>query len=193
MWRMVDRSTTARWDPGRLAVAVVATVFSLAGLLELASGTGGALPANDAVHLLLGVIGLAVARGEHGARTYLIAGGVVYFLWHYGGPIVLSDSLGASLGTVPIKLTTVNDWLNLWLAVSMIVLACLTGDRRPARQYAAREPAEPVEPVDLSTLTVSWRQVRPSAAIPSARPRRVRASAGSRPSAPGRTGYGYVI
>jgi hypothetical protein len=188
----MDRSTTARWDPGRLADAVVAMVFSLAGLLELASGTGGALPANDAVHLLLGVTGLAVARGEHGARTYLIAGGVVYFLWHYGGPIVLSDSLGA----VPLELTTVNDWLNLWLAVSMIALACLTGDRRPAREPAARasaEPAEPVELVDLSPLSVSWRQVRVSAAIPSARPRRVRASAGSRPSAPGRTGYGYVI
>jgi hypothetical protein len=189
MGRMVDRSTAARWDPGRLAVAVVATVFSLAGLLELASGTGGAPPGNDAVHLLLGVIGLAVARGEHGARTYLIAGGVVYFLWHYGGPIVLSDSLGA----VPLALTTVNDWLNLWLAVSMIALACLTGDRRPAREPAVREAAEPVAPSDLSALSVSWRQVRPSAAIPSARPRQVRARAGNRPSAPGRTGYGYVI
>lgn len=184
---MVDRSMAPRWDPGRLAVGVVAMVFSLAGVLELASGTGGALPANDAVHLLLGMTGLAVARGQHGARTYLIAGGVVYFLWHYGGPIVLSDSLAP----VPIKLTTVNDWLNLWLAVSMIALACLTGDRpRQAREPAMRERAEPAEPAALS---VSWRDVRVSAAIPSARPRRVRVSAGSRPSAPGRAGYGYVI
>lgn len=187
---MVDRSTAARWDPGRLAVGVVATVFSLAGLLELASGTGSALPANDAVHLMLGVIGLAVARGQLGARTYLIAGGVVYFLWHYGGPIVLSDSLGP----VPIKLTTVNDWLNLWLAVSMIALACLTGDRpQRAREPVAQQVAEPVELSDLSVLSVSSRPIRVSAAIPSARPRRVRVSAGSRPSAPGRTGYGYVI
>jgi hypothetical protein len=165
-------------DPGRLAVGVVAAVFFVAGVLGLASGTsaGITLPANDAVHLVLGVTGLAVARSTHGARTYLIAGGVVYFLWHYGGPVVFTD------GAVPIRLETVNDWLNLWLAVSMIALACLTGDRHRPADESTRDAAE---------LSVSWRQLRVSAAIPSAHPRRPRPAAGSRPPAPGR--YGYVI
>ena len=177
------RGSAVRWDPVRLAVAVVAAVFFLAGVLGLASGTSGGfvLPANDAVHLVLGVTGLAVARSPHGARTYLIAGGVVYFLWHYGGPVVLSD------GAVPIRLVTVNDWLNLWLAVSMIALACLAGDRhRPARESVG-------EGVEMSMLSVSWRQVRVTAAAPSAHPRRPRPPAGNRPPAPGRNAYGCVI
>ncbi len=185
---MVDRGdmgyrggngTGARWDPGRLAVGVVASVFFLAGVLGLTSATGGGVPlpaANDAVHLALGVIGLAVARSSHGARTFLIAGGVVYFLWHYGGAVVLDG------GPAPLAPSTANDWLNLWLAVSMIALACLAGDRpRPARA-AEREAAE---------LSVSWRQVRVPAAVPSARPRHPRPPAGRRPPAPGRAAYRY--
>lgn len=175
---MVGMGDGVRWDPGRLAVAVVAAVFFLAGVLGLASGTRSALPASDAVHLVLGVTGLAVARGGHGARFYLIAGGVVYFLWHYGGPVMLADT------TAPLQLTTVNDWLNLWLAISMIALACLVSDRRRPVSESTRDGVE---------LAVSWRQVRVSASTPSPRPRRPRPAAGSRPPAPGRTAYGYVI
>ncbi|WP_291413727.1 DUF4383 domain-containing protein [Actinophytocola sp.] len=172
---MVNTGSGARWDPGRLAVGVVAAVFFLAGVLGVASGTGFGVPlaaANDAVHLVLGVSGLAVARSRHGARTFLIAGGVVYFLWLYGGAVVLTD------GAAPTSPSTVNDWLNMWLAVSMIALACLVGDRQRSDRAEAARAAE---------LSASWRQVRVSAAGPSARPRRPRPAAGSRPPAPGRS------
>ncbi|HEY0449677.1 DUF4383 domain-containing protein [Actinophytocola sp.] len=174
---MVNTGTPALWDPGRVAVGVVAAVFFLAGVLGLVSGASFGVPVaagNDAVHLALGVTGLAMARSARGSRTFLIAGGVVYFLWHYGGAIVLTN------GTAPISLDTVNDWLNLWLAVSMIALACLVGDRR-------REPS--TETGRESQLSLTWREVRASTAGPTARPRRPRPAAGSRPPAPGRSVY----
>jgi Domain of unknown function (DUF4383) len=170
----------ARWNPGRLAVEVIAAVFVVAGVLGLAAGSGlgtslGGLPgAGDAVHLALGFAGLAAARSPRGARTYLITGGVVYFVWHYGGAMVLTD------GAAPVTFTTVNDWLNLWLAASMIALACLVGERRTAQPAAAGRAAE---------LSVYWRQERAPAAIPSTRPRRPHPAAGNRPVAPGRGLY----
>ncbi len=168
----------ARWNPGRLAVEVIAAVFVVAGVLGLASGGGslaGPLTTGDAVHLALGFAGLAAARSSRAARIFLISGGVVYFLWHYGGgAVVLTD------GAAPITLTTVNDGLNLGLAVSMIALACLVGDRhRPVAASAGR----------AAELEVSWREARVPAAVPSARPRRPRPAAGSRPPAPGRDTY----
>lgn len=161
----------ARWNRGRLAAEVIAVVFVVAGVLGLVSGSGvgGPLVAGDAVHLVLGFAGLAAARSARGARAFLISGGVVFFLWHYGGAVVLTER------AAPVTLTTVNDWLNLWLAASMIALACLVGDG-PAR---GRE----------TELPVSWREVRLPAAVPSARPRRARPAAGSRPPAPGRGAY----
>jgi len=165
----------ARWNPGRLAVEVIAAVFVVAGVLGLASGSlGGPMGAGDAVHLALGFAGLAAARSPRGARTYLIAGGVVYFVWHYGGAMVLTD------GAAPITFTTVNDWLNLWLAASMIALACLVGERRTAQPAGTGRAAE---------LSVYWRQERVPAAIPSTRPRRPHPAAGNRPIAPGRGLY----
>ncbi|HEV7651656.1 MAG TPA: DUF4383 domain-containing protein [Actinophytocola sp.] len=166
----------ARWNPGRLAVEVIAAVFVVAGVLGLASGSGlgGPLAAGDAVHLALGFAGLAAARSPRAARMYLIAGGVVYFVWHYGGAMVLTD------GAAPITFTTVNDWLNLWLVASMIALACLVGERRAPQAAAAGGGAE---------LSVYWRRVRVPAAIPSTRPRRPHPAAGNRPLAPGRGLY----
>ena len=75
-----------------------------------------------------------------------------------------------------------NDWLNLWLAVSMIALACLVGDRRHAAPASDHRGAE---------LSVSWRRVRVPAALPSTRPRRSARPAGSRPPAPRRGPYVY--
>ncbi|MGH3762206.1 DUF4383 domain-containing protein [Actinophytocola sp.] len=166
----------ARWNPGRLAVEVIAALFVVAGVLGLGSSSALTAP-DDAVHLALGLAGLAAARSPRGGRTFLITGGVVFFLWHYGGAVVRTE------GAAPVSLTTVDDWLNVWLAVSMIALACFVGDRRgPARAAIRQYGAE---------LSVSWRQVRVPAAYPSARPRRPRPPAGSHPPAPGRGVYGF--
>jgi len=81
----------AHRNPGRLAVEVIAAVFVVAGVLGLGKGVGAPLTADGAVHLALGLAGLTAARTTRGARSFLIAGGVVYFLWHYGGAVVLTD------------------------------------------------------------------------------------------------------
>ncbi|MBI5160544.1 MAG: DUF4383 domain-containing protein [Micrococcales bacterium] len=82
---------------------------------------------HNLVHLLFGVLGVALARSSSGARGYLIWGGVVYaVLWLYG-LIVPGDSAG---NFVP--LNGADNWLHLLLAVGMILLGVVLG-RRGAR------------------------------------------------------------
>ncbi|HEX2131887.1 MAG TPA: DUF4383 domain-containing protein [Actinophytocola sp.] len=160
-----------REQTGRLVVAVIAVVFVVAGILGLARDAG--LGVNHLVHLGFGLAGLAVVRSARGSRRYLIGGGVLYVLWHYGAVTVLtSGSAGA--------LSTTNDWLNLWLAASMIALACILGDRPvPARRTREFAPAD--EPS-------RWRRPRAAMSAPSARPRRPRPTAGNRPRLAGAFG-----
>jgi hypothetical protein len=153
-----------REQTGRLVVAVIAVVFVVAGLVGLARGAGFGL--NHLVHLGFGLTGFAVVRSARGSRRYLIGGGVLYVLWHYGAVTVLS---GGSAGA----LSTTNDWLNLWFAASMIALACVLGDQRsPARGRREFDRADEPE---------RWRRTRASVSSPSTRPRRPRPAAGNRP------------
>lgn len=83
---------------------------------------------HNVVHILFGVVGLAVARTASGARTFLIGGGVVYaVLWLYG---VLVDA-DASANFVP--LNDADNWLHLLLAVAMIGLGVALTRGRAAR------------------------------------------------------------
>lgn len=169
----MGESSNVRGAVGRLVVAVIAIVFVLAGVLELAQGpafTVGSV--NPVVHLAFGLTGLAVVRSARGSRRFLIVGGVLYVLWHYGAVTVLTNGSAGSLSTA-------NDWLNLWFAASMIALACIVGERRPAPVPRARELARDENPVP-------WRRER--VATPSARPRRPRPAAGSRPRLAGALG-----
>jgi hypothetical protein len=163
-----------REQTGRLAVAVIATVFLVAGVLgmaHVATFSTGSL--NPLVHLVFGVTGLAVVRSVRGSRRFLIGGGVLYVLWHYGAITVLtSGSAGA--------LSTTNDWLNLWFAASMIALACVVGER-PAPEQRPRQLASAEDPVP-------WRRERAPVAVPSARPPRPRPAAGNRPRLAGALG-----
>ncbi|OLF14027.1 hypothetical protein BLA60_02290 [Actinophytocola xinjiangensis] len=146
-------------------VAVIAVVFLLAGVLGLAEGTVLRTSGlNSVVHLVFGLTGLAVVRSVRGSRRFLIAGGVLYVLWHYGAVTVLTSGSGGALNTA-------NDWLNLWLAASMIALACIVGER-PAPRRRPRQLASVEDPLP-------WRRGR--AAVPSARPPRRRPAAGNRP------------
>jgi hypothetical protein len=133
--------------PVQLAAMVVAAVFLLVGIagfipgittnydqLQFAGHQSGALLLgvfqvsilHNIVHLLFGVAGLAMARTAHGARNYLIGGGVIYaVLWLYG--LLIGDSMPANF--VPMNMA--DDWLHLVLAVGMIALGVLLGrDRR---------------------------------------------------------------
>jgi hypothetical protein len=133
--------------PVQLAAVVVGAVFLLVGIagfipgittnydqLQFAGHQSGALLLgvfqvsilHNIVHLLFGVAGLAMARTAHGARNYLIGGGVIYaVLWLYG--LLIGDSMPANF--VPMNMA--DDWLHLVLAVGMIALGVLLGrDRR---------------------------------------------------------------
>jgi arginine exporter protein ArgO len=133
--------------PVQLAAMIVGAVFLLVGIagfipgittnydqLQFAGHQSGALLLgvfqvsilHNIVHLLFGVAGLAMARTAHGARNYLIGGGVIYaVLWLYG--LLIGDSMPANV--VPMNMA--DDWLHLVLAVAMIALGVLLGrDRR---------------------------------------------------------------
>jgi hypothetical protein len=77
---------------------------------------------HNIVHLLFGIVGLAMARSFSGARAYLIGGGAVYaVLWVYG--LVVDDLSPANF----VPMNTADDWLHLALAAGMILLGVLLG------------------------------------------------------------------
>jgi hypothetical protein len=130
------------------AATVVGAVFLLLGILGFVPGVTssyGSLslagPTSTAellgvfqvsvlhnlVHILFGIVGLAMARRVDGARSYLVGGGVVYLvLWIYG--LLTSDT--SSVNIVPFN--TADDWLHLVVAVGMIALG--VGLSRPRAQ-----------------------------------------------------------
>jgi len=79
---------------------------------------------HNAVHLLFGIAGLAMARTPGGARTFLIGGGVIYIvLWLYG----LFIDQSSAINFVPVN--TADNWLHLLLGVGMIALGLITSHK----------------------------------------------------------------
>lgn len=75
---------------------------------------------HNLVHLLFGVLGLALARRADTARYFLIGGGVIYLvLWLYGLMIDKNDSANF------IPVNTADDWLHFVLGIGMIALGVL--------------------------------------------------------------------
>jgi Domain of unknown function (DUF4383) len=80
---------------------------------------------HNIVHLLFGVVGLALARTPEGARTYLLGGGVVYLvLWIYG--LVIDQ--GGNANFVPIN--TADNWLHFVLGIALLGLGLVTSRSR---------------------------------------------------------------
>lgn len=78
---------------------------------------------HNIVHLLYGVAGVALARTAAGARQYLLWGGVVYLiLWIYG--LLVGQESQANF----VPLNTADNWLHLFLGVTMIGLSFLRRD-----------------------------------------------------------------
>ncbi|MGW0435961.1 DUF4383 domain-containing protein [Micromonospora sp. NPDC003197] len=72
---------------------------------------------HNLVHLLFGVVGLALARTVSGARIFLVGGGVIYLLlWLYG----LAVGYESSANFIP--LNGADNWLHLFLGIGMIAL-----------------------------------------------------------------------
>ena len=82
---------------------------------------------HNIVHLLFGVVGLAMARTFSGARGFLVGGGAVYLvLWIYG--LLIDKDSGANF--VPIN--SADDWLHFALGAGMVALGLLLGKRTAA-------------------------------------------------------------
>jgi hypothetical protein len=135
---VTQRSDVTRAHPVRAAALAVAAVFLLVGILGFIPGittdydqmTFAGHESNakllgifevsilhNIVHLLFGVIGLAMARTIAGARGFLVGGGIVYLvLWLYG----LVIDLDSSANFVPFN--TADNWLHFGLGVGMVGL-----------------------------------------------------------------------
>ena len=80
---------------------------------------------HNAVHILFGLAGLALARTLSGARLFLIGGGAIYLvLWVYG----LLVDYDSDANFVP--LNDADNWLHLGLGAGMLALGLLVGRRR---------------------------------------------------------------
>jgi ABC-type transport system involved in multi-copper enzyme maturation permease subunit len=137
-----DHSTSdpdaGRDKPVKIMAAVVAAVFVLVGVLGFVPGvtTGyddmtfadhhsraellGVFQVSvlhNVVHLLFGVIGLALARKASTAVAYLVGGGLVYLVLFVYGVAVDHDS---SANFVPVN--DADNVLHLGLAIGMVAL-----------------------------------------------------------------------
>src|SRR5213080_857176 len=82
---------------------------------------------HNLVHILFGIVGLALARSVEGAKQYLVGGGVVYLaLW----------ILGLVGGADWIPTHTADNWLHFALGVALVGLGLVTA-RGPATRMAA--------------------------------------------------------
>ncbi|MEE6259837.1 DUF4383 domain-containing protein [Plantactinospora sonchi] len=80
---------------------------------------------HNLIHLVTGVVGLALARTATGARVFLVGAGAFYLvLWVYG----LAIDQGSAANFIPVN--TADNWLHFGLGVVMIGLSLLTGRRR---------------------------------------------------------------
>jgi hypothetical protein len=78
---------------------------------------------HNIVHLLYGVVGVAMARTGRLARLYLLVGGVVYLaLWIYG--LVIGHDSAANF----VPLNTADNWLHLVLGITMVASSFLRRD-----------------------------------------------------------------
>lgn len=77
---------------------------------------------HNIVHLLFGVIGLAMARNARSAVSFLVGGGVVYLvLWVYG--LVVDQTSNANF----VPLDDADNWLHLVLGLAMIAMGLVAG------------------------------------------------------------------
>jgi hypothetical protein len=73
---------------------------------------------HNIVHLLFGVVGIALAKTVEGARNFLVGGGAIYLvLW----------LLGILGGGDWIPVNTADNWLHFLLGAGMVVLGVLAG------------------------------------------------------------------
>ncbi|RLP82639.1 DUF4383 domain-containing protein [Micromonospora sp. BL4] len=82
---------------------------------------------HNAVHLLFGLVGLAMARSVAGARLFLAGGGAIYLaLWLYGLAIeAINEDGGANI----LPINSADNWLHLALGFGMLALGLLLSNQ----------------------------------------------------------------
>jgi hypothetical protein len=89
---------------------------------------------HNLVHIALGVAGLAFARTYDGARTYLLAGGIIYLaLWLYG--LIIDKDSGANF----VPLDRADDWLHFLVGLGMIAAGVLATRERAITERPATQ------------------------------------------------------
>ncbi|WP_185296519.1 DUF4383 domain-containing protein [Mycolicibacterium litorale] len=87
---------------------------------------------HNVVHLVFGVLGIALHGTFNAAKWFLIGGGLVYaVLWLYG--LLIDHDSTANF----VPLNTADNWLHLGLAIAMIGLGAVLG-RVPSRLHDRR-------------------------------------------------------
>ena len=143
-----SRQTRPATDPRRplsqLIAGAIAATFVLVGILgfvpgitqhlgdiQFASHHSGAellgifqvSVLHNLVHLLLGLVGLVMARHSSGARAYLLLGGAAYLvIWAYG----LFTPMESVANVVPVN--AADNWLHLGLGLGMLALGLALSD-----------------------------------------------------------------
>lgn len=88
---------------------------------------------HNVVHLLLGFLGLWMARTHSSAKTYLIGAGVLYLLLFLYGLII---PLNGAWNFVPFNWA--DNWLHLGLGAVMIILGFVLGSENTRRTSGSR-------------------------------------------------------
>ena len=140
---MVDRPMAGERDMLTTVARLFSIVFLLVGILGFIPGITSDAPGDFAgeeseaellgifstsvlhnlVHLLFGIVGLALSRTWDGARTFLIGGGVVYLLLWILGLVGAAEWIPAN---------DADHWLHFALGALMLAAGFLLGRERTA-------------------------------------------------------------